>query len=325
MSHAIDESNQRANMAYVGEKPWHGLGSELTPGSSIEIWCQQAGLNWKIDRAPVKFFHPDGYLNGFPERHVLSRSDNHYPLSVVGENYKIVQPGEIVEFYRDLVSSAEFTLETAGSLFGGRRIWALAKTGDVSRILGQDELRGYLLLATSCDGSLATTAKFTSVRVVCQNTLMASGVYGRGQEGAVKVPHSRVFNPEQVKAELGLVHNQWSAFTQVVETLASRKVTPKEAQQWLIKTFGDDTKSVEDQNEAAAKFMKKIWDCVTTSPGSNLRSTTGTAWGLVNGVTYYMDHVRRTRSSDARFNGAQFGSESEVKRRAMENAIALAA
>jgi hypothetical protein len=36
---------------------------------------------------------------------------------------------------------------------------------------GEDRLAAYLLLATSCDKTLATTVAFTSIRVVCQNTL----------------------------------------------------------------------------------------------------------------------------------------------------------
>jgi hypothetical protein len=35
---------------------------------------------------------------------------------------------------------------------------------------GGDRVKAYLLLATSCDGTLCTTAQFTSVRVVCNNT-----------------------------------------------------------------------------------------------------------------------------------------------------------
>ena len=34
-----------------------------------------------------------------------------------------------------------------------------------------DEIGAYVLLATSCDKTLATTIAFTSIRVVCQNTL----------------------------------------------------------------------------------------------------------------------------------------------------------
>jgi hypothetical protein len=36
---------------------------------------------------------------------------------------------------------------------------------------GKDVSNGYILLATACDGTLATTAQFTSIRVVCNNTL----------------------------------------------------------------------------------------------------------------------------------------------------------
>jgi hypothetical protein len=32
-----------AEMAYVGKKPWHGLGQELVAGADIETWKQAAG------------------------------------------------------------------------------------------------------------------------------------------------------------------------------------------------------------------------------------------------------------------------------------------
>ncbi len=49
---------------------------------------------------------------------------------------------------------------------------------------GRDPVTGYLLLATACDGTPATTARFTSVGVVCNNTLhIALG----DNMGAVKV------------------------------------------------------------------------------------------------------------------------------------------
>lgn len=322
MAHMIDMSNGRANMAYVGETPWHGLGRVLTKGQPIEIWAKEAGMNFNIEKSPLHF-SANGESALFPARVALYRSDNGAPLSIMGEDYKIVQPEQVLEFYRDLVDAAGFELETAGVLYSGRRYWALAKTGDQMRLLGQDEMRGYLLLATSCDGSLATTAKFTSVRVVCQNTLSAAtGTYNKG---GVKVPHSTVFDADRVKRELGVVHEAWAEFARNVEVLASRKVTQKEAVQWLVKTFGDADKPVDEQDEAAARFMQKIWDCVRNSPGANLRSANGTAWGLVNGATYYYDHMRSTRSLDARFDRGQFGDGAAKKELAFTNALELAA
>lgn len=41
------------NMAYVGAEPWHGLGNQLPPNQPIEVWQQQAGMDWQIKETPV--------------------------------------------------------------------------------------------------------------------------------------------------------------------------------------------------------------------------------------------------------------------------------
>src|SRR3546814_12556175 len=110
-------------------------------------------------------------MSAFPEQKVLYRSDTKAPLAVVSKRFQVVQPGEILEFYRDLTEVGGFELETAGVLREGRKFWALARTGQSVSLKGRDRVDGYLLLATACDGTLATTAQFTSVRVVCKNTL----------------------------------------------------------------------------------------------------------------------------------------------------------
>jgi len=332
MAHEIDMTNGRANMAYVGDVPWHGLGFELERGASIDEWRRSAGLAWMINRSPVSY-RPVITIAGasdyvtVPGRDVLFRSDNNAPLGIVSDDYKIVQPAEVLEFYRDLVATSDFELETAGSLFGGKRIWALARTGDSFRLRGQDELRGYLLLCTSCDGSLATTAKFTSVRVVCNNTLEFSMMKSNGDITAptVRVPHSRVFDAEQVKAQLGIAHEAWAGFEDVVSTLASIRPNKRQVQQWLVDTFGDNTKDIDDPEQPNQRIMKLVWDAVRTSPGANYQSANGTAWGLVNGVSYYIDHQRKTRTADARLNRSWFGDGAVMKRSAVEAALRIAA
>jgi len=83
----------------------------------------------------------------------------------------------------------------------GRKFWALACTGQSTTLKGRDKVDGYLLLATACDGTLATTAQFTSVRVVCNNTLsIALG----NATGAIKAPHRSRFDPDVVKPQLGI-------------------------------------------------------------------------------------------------------------------------
>jgi len=57
-------------------------------------------------------------------RKLLVRSDTREPLSVVSDSYNVVQPGEVLRFFEDVGKGSGFTMETAGSLRGGNRIWA---------------------------------------------------------------------------------------------------------------------------------------------------------------------------------------------------------
>jgi phage/plasmid-like protein (TIGR03299 family) len=170
MSHLIE------TMAYTGQTPWHQLGHALPKKQSIDVWAQAAGMQWKIQETPVRYMATGdadalyGEALEFPEQKVLYRSDTNAALSVVSQRYKVVQPQEVLEFYRDLSEVAGFELETAGVLKAGRRFWALARTGKSACLKGNDVVHSYLLLATSCDGTLATMAIPTSVRVVCNNT-----------------------------------------------------------------------------------------------------------------------------------------------------------
>ncbi|MFW1986034.1 DUF932 domain-containing protein, partial [Acinetobacter guillouiae] len=82
--------------------------------------------------------------------------------------------------------------------------WALARTGHSSALKSKDVRNGYILLATACDGTLATTAQFTSIRVVCNNTLAIALRGPSSSAGVGKVPHSTKVDAETVKQPLGL-------------------------------------------------------------------------------------------------------------------------
>lgn len=140
--------------------------------------------------------------------------------------YQVVQPREVLECYRDLTDVSGYELETAGVLKGGRKFWALARTGQSAVLKGNDEVNGYLLLATSCDGTLATTATPTTVPVVCNNTL---AIALDGTTRAIKVPHSTRFDPQAVKKQLGIAVSQRNGFMYRMRALSERKAQWHEA------------------------------------------------------------------------------------------------
>mgnify|MGYP003575501557 FL=1 len=156
MSHLIAKTARKNAIAYVGQKPWHGLGQELQAGASIQTWIDESGLSYTIDRSAVTYTTGAGQVISMGNREVLYRTDTGAALGVVSPQFQIVQPGEVLEFFRDLCAEQGFALETAGAIRGGAVFWALARTGD-SMDLGRggkrDEINGYLLLSSGADGN----------------------------------------------------------------------------------------------------------------------------------------------------------------------------
>ncbi|MEX5379003.1 DUF932 domain-containing protein [Acinetobacter towneri] len=341
-------AHQLEQMAYVGDTPWHGLGNHLTQNQPIEVWAKQAGMDWRIESSNVSYMAQNergqSIIMPYEEQRVLYRSDTHAPLSVVSQRYQEVQPKEILEFYRDLTEQSGFELETAGVLKGGKKFWALARTGQSTALKGKDVSNGYILLATACDGTLATTAQFTNIRVVCNNTL---SIALRGQSsnaGVVKVPHSTKFDADKVKQQLGISVRAWDEHMYEMKQLSQRKVTQGEAAAYFDAVFNNTNMSAADQEENIIQFYRNIATPTPTKEkpepngramtkvmnmfngqgrGAELSSAKDTAYGLLCSITEFADHERRAMSTDHRLDSAWFGAGAALKQRGLEQALRL--
>ena len=317
----------RAEMAWAGAKPWHGLGQQVEHGASIDQWRQAAGLEWSILRRPVRYGSSEDESGGMLKldgHDVLVRSDNLKGLSVVTKKYRVVQPDSVLGFFRNLTQTAGFQIETAGSLREGRTIWVLANTGLKEDIVPGDHVKGYLLLATSYDGQLATTATYTSTRVVCNNTLRLA--LHRDVESHVRIRHDAAFDPDVVKSQLGILAGEsWSIFVDRMKSLAN---TPMGSTEAGIVLAGVLAKQQSDQvvtpvNES--KGYKKIMELFNGSGrGSQIAGVRNTAWGLVNAVTQYVDFERQARNNETRLNSAWFGPGARLKDQIVSELIEIA-
>lgn len=190
--------------------------------------------------------------------------------------------------------------------------------GQDMKLKGGDVVKSYLLLATSCDGTLCTTAQFTSLRVVCNNTLQMAL---RDSTGAIKVPHSTQFDATAVKESLGLGLSHWDEFKTQTKALAQRPVAPEEA----LSFFSDLlAQPLDDENIILTRPVQRLHELYQgAGMGSDLSSSRNTAWGLVNAVTEYVDHHRRARSQDHRLDSAWFGQGAQLKSQALNQALNL--
>lgn len=322
MAHEIDMSNNRANMAFTGRrsKIWHGLGSELTPGSSIETWQKESGMNWEVERTQV-MFQPNMLFTPkkFADREVLYRSDTLKELSIVSDDFKIVQPSEVLEFFRDLTEVHGMTLSTAGCLFGGKRFWALAETNMNDAVVPGDEIKGYLLFITSVDGTLSSQAKFVSERVVCNNTLTIA--LNEKTSKVVRKTHRSVWDSTQAKIDLGLLSSNWEGFMSDLRLLANREMSDKEVKLFFKKTFFDPNKDDSEQGWGANRKVFDLMNIYTAGAGSHF--SYGTAYGALNAVTDYFTHGRgQERSSDSKFMKGYYGNDS-IKNNVFQSLVEL--
>lgn len=274
-------------------------------------------MEWEIKKSPVHFMN--GSMHTYDDFKVLYRSDSNAPLSVVSDRYKVVQPREMLEFFRSLVDNEGFSIETVGSLKGGRRIWALAETHITDEVGSGDQIKAYLLLITSCDGSLATTAKFVSTRVVCWNT-QAIALGEAGQE--VRVRHNTTFDANVVKGKMGLIGRKaFGNFMQNMRALTDIKLKTADAEQ-IIGSILPTPTGEKPVNET--KGFKTILGLFQGgAKGYHLPGVPGTAWGLLNAVTEYTDHHIRARTVENRLDSAWFGVGANLKATAEEILLAL--
>ena len=331
MAHMIDTTTGRAAMAYTGQTPWHGLGQALTPGADVDTWTRQAGLGYTVLESPVQYTTPAATeLQSWPARKVLHRSDTGAPLAVVSDSYHVVQPAEVMDFFRKLVDLGGFQLETAGALSDGRRVWALASVGDAAPVVDRDLVRPYLLLGTSYDGTMATVAKFTAIRVVCNNTITAAvGGYAGGRvikgesetttgylRSAVRVLHSERFDADAVRLQLGIVAGAWESFLVQSRQLAGVPMDTLQADEFLAELLAPYHTSAKPLQDSKA-YRRALELFHGQAIGADLPGVAGTRWAMLNAITQLVDH-ERGRSNNTRMESAWFGAGAALKARAAE-------
>lgn len=329
MAHELDNSTGQYAFAAVGgaKSAWHNLGQEILPGDSLATIAKKAGLAWDVLQGKVSFRDHDGKVHEVSDSRMNYRADTMAPLGIVSaSHYKIVQPSQVLEFFRDFLSDNKLSLETAGAVRGGRIIWGMAKLGkDYSFMLpGKDRVTGYLRLQTSFDGTRATDAVATTVRQVCANTMRM--VDADAQANGYRVSHSTLFDAKALQSALGLLGEQHKMTAQLWNALVERKVTADERREFFANLFSLEPADLEAVNDKGRqdypKIRKMIGDleaAFANGPGAGLKSSKDTAFGLLQAVTYWVDHQSGARDvygagkDNARLTSAWFGLGERTK------------
>ena len=317
MSHMIEMVDGVAQMAWTGEAPWHGLGKQVPADLTPEQMMKEAGLDWEVKKIPA--YATVGKKRIAVGKSALIRTSDNKLLDVVGDDWNPCQNAEAFEFFNDFIGNGDMTMETAGSIMNGKRVFALARVKESFELFKGDKVDAHLLFSNPHMYGKTIDIQFTPVRVVCWNTLSLS--LSLGSKNRVSVSHRTKFDGDTVKQMMGIAKDKLATYTDAAPHLGSKRFTDESIKDYFGRVFGTvkDKKEDGDKNSRNARIA---YDILEQQPGANFAK--GSWWQGFNAATFMVDHVIG-RNEDNRMNSAWFGWGRNLKVKALETAMEMAA
>ena len=323
MAHEIDLSTGKPAVFTTGTPPWHRLGTTVANAQTSEEAIRLASLDWSVEPWPL-VARRDGIEREVAGRVANVRADTREVLGIVSPGYKAFQNHAAFEFFDAIVQDKLAVYETAGALKGGRHIWMLARLPKTLRAAGDDEIRPYVLLTNSHDGTRALRMIPTTVRVVCANTLTLALGRAAATEG-LTIYHNESLERRVADAreKLGIITRRVDEFEVQVQALARRPMSRDDLTNYFTTLVAD--RAADTQKRMLAAFVANLDHASNTLPGIS-----GTAWAAYNSVSQWADHQSVVRGqtelqwADSRLASVWFGAAAEFKQRAFDAAVALA-
>ena len=334
MSHMVEQ------MMFVGEKPWHGLGNEVSEADAYDIplCLSKAGAAWETLLKPLyieeekRIADPEGLDTVYRvNRHVDSRyctvrSDSKMILGTVGPRYTPLQNVEAFDWFKPFLEDRQASLHTAGCLDEGRKVWVLARLSlDNATIVPGDEVSKFILLSNSHDGTLAVRVGFTPIRVVCMNTLRMA--HSDDATKLIRIRHHKTVQKtlENIREVMNLANAEFEATAEQYRFLASKRVANVNDLEKYVKVVLK-IEEPEDGKPLPTRTVNTIADIVKrfdNGIGSNIPGVRGTFWGAYNAVTEWLSY-ERGHNTDTRMHSLWFGDSANVNRLALDTALELA-
>lgn len=323
---------------------WHQLGTRTDGAITAEEALKGAHADFNVSLQPVVAITPEMetlIANGesipaeelkkmlIGNRMATMRTDYNEVLGVVGDGYGVVQNREAFNFI-DILTNGELgsntpTIECAGVLGKGERIFITAKFPESIAIGKDDIINNYVIFTTSHDGSGAVTCLLSPIRVVCQNTL---NMAFRENNGRVSFKHTRnvsqridltnEVNAKHAYRVLGLYNTYMDVFKAKIEKLAQTKLEDKWVDDILAQTilpedsykifkdsdFGINADGISTRSQNSFNAIK---DAFYNGIGQEYLEPNTGLW-MINGLTTYYQNNNVWKDEEKKFNAIVDGS-----------------
>ena len=323
MAHNLEVKNGQASFVSNGQKAWHNLGTIVDGAMNTQQVIELANLNYEVAKTHlVAAEEVDGVTHymDVPNRVATYRKDTKDVLGIVSDRYEIVQNLDAFGFFDAIVDAGEAIFETAGVLGKGEKIFVTAKLPE-DLLVGGEKCEKYVILTNSHDGSSSIIAGFTTVRIVCQNTL---NVALRNMSNKVSIQHK--LGAKERLSEAYRVLDISSKYTQEVYESFNRMVDVKMDDEQLRKYIADTMKPQVQSEEESTRFKNltnSIFNFAKTHPTQVTDEANGTLWGAYNSISGYYNYIKKYPTAEAKFKNTMFGADNNRIVKAYDKAMLL--
>lgn len=302
MAHELEIVNGEGQAFFVKEPAWHGLGRVLENAPTMEEGIVAAGLDWTVSLRDVGL-NVNGAFTASTEHKAVVRDTDNSLLGVVKSRFIPQQNLEVFRFFQPFLETGRLSLESAGSLFNGKRVWVLAKVLDGSYDVGDNDIvNRYVLFSHAHDGSLGLSARLTDVRVVCNNTLRSAL---DGGDVLFKAKHTKNASLSMLNAQAKLAKalTEANVLARMFQEAKAKRVTDAQRDGFL--------KAVLDTDKDKGRVLDVLKTLSVAGTGIQETGSQGTAWAAYNAVTEYFTH-RSARTKDAAMNSNLLGQANAI-------------
>ena len=347
---------------FAREKAWHGHGTVVDGALTTKEAFEKSGLDWPggVEKRPLftsaSPFDPNALPESVidvatipgddartqkilaspmlvPDQCAVIRVMDNAILGTVGPKYQVIQNVAMFDFLDTLTAGDDKVAkwESAGSLRGGRHVWALLNLPDSEIIVGKDDrLLPYLLVTNAHDGTAACRVIPTTVRVVCMNTLSAA-VAGQFSDLTVTIRHTGDVASKIAEAKRALAQaaTMFGAFEKVANELAATLISREDFDTLVEKLFPTPEDNASDASKTRNENNRMLLAAAVVDEQKLLPAPDMSMWTVLNGFTRFVDHsqkvaLRGREGSEARFENSFFGRGAKMKAQAASTLIDMA-
>lgn len=290
MSHDLQMVDGKAQMAYVGEVPWHTLGTKMEGNPSPRQMMKAAGLDWEVEMVQAEI-SMGGKILALPDDYACVRLTGKAPkeediLTTGSKNWMPVQNKDAFDFFAKFVKEGSMTMETAGALgHNGNMVWAMARLTEAFKVFKGDDISPYLLFSNPFKYGKAIDVRLCFERVVCANTMAIA--LGEKGSNVFRISHVQQFDPKKAEKTLGLSKEAMDSFKDQAQFLGSVSYKDELLKEYFAEVFPNLTKDASRKKELSRPATMAM-EVVETQPGADIRPNTW--WQAFNAVTYLTNH-----------------------------------